>query len=118
MRVLKSGVNVSGEPSNDEINKAIAEFMGYTNIREGNLVMLGDAGDMLGLILVNYTESLDALIPVVEKQNNPITLTYDPENNLWVTMDLRIGWLAENKSPSRALAMACYQLIKENHCKE
>ena len=96
--------------SDEEINKTIAEFMEYSDktlkhIESGEYHLV-DWHDP-------FTESLDALVPVVEKLGKPISLNYETSQCEWFVSDLRIGYLSNKKSPAKALALACYKVIKE-----
>lgn len=103
----------------EEINKTIAEFMGYTV--EGGLISHGtmydketDENCLYGTAL--YTQSLDALVPVVEKLEAFILINYligDEAPSLWEVKIGKDSPFVYNELPAMALATACAQIIKE-----
>lgn len=101
---------MSKKPSDEEINKTIAEFMGeavYTyGIAECN-------------VLPPFTNSLDRLAPVVEKLTYKKDWYFDLYFSLektWKSTGYYCGvgaeFVKESKSPSKVLAMACAEAIK------
>lgn len=92
--------------SDEDINKALAEFMGLkvTESDKGGAwyVENGYFGK------VNYTDSLDDSIPAVKKMYK---LSGSREMLEIFTFNIFKAF-RDNKSPSRALALACYEVIK------
>lgn len=120
------------KPSNEEINRVIAEFMGlectngqpwypdYEEDYEGNQ-------EAVQVAVQPYTESLDALVTVVEKLapvwvfelSFPCKFNYSGVT-YWRLSDCGTTYLPQNtqsevqsQSPSKALAKAIYEVIKE-----
>lgn len=101
-----------------EINREIAEFM---ESKESKLLRISHPSSLCREIRFrSYTKSLDALVPVVEK------LKYDPQfiycvpEELWTctlwhifTKEIVKGY-GKEKTMSRALALAIYEVIKED----
>lgn len=116
------------EPSEEEINKVIAKFMGFEiNLEKGYIFK--ECTDVSGSGIWDlYTESLDTLILVVER----LLLVFDYECYVLPLLNTKeefvyylpiacrvdkdpeelIGFC--RRSPSLALAMACHKIIKEN----
>jgi len=99
----------------EEINRVIANYMGYTNIKqEEGLTFAGLTCGVIGVHVFDYSRSLDALIPVVEKLHSKDNMEY----LLWIEDSI---WYAEYnasyknfaKTPALALATACAKVIKE-----
>ena len=105
-----------------EIDKIITEFMGEQIAGdqeecskcgyESQPVILDKDGSVWNIQL--YTDSVDALIPVVEKLNKDVWLQYYIKEKFWY------GWFSDmgdesvqDKSPSMALATACAKVIQE-----
>ena len=109
-----------------EINKTITEYMGV-ELTEYELAC--NTGEKETRVPFTYTESLDALVSVVEKLNSAMSFYYNTysDTSKWVAViDVsqpvscnscgRLGceMASENsKSPSFALATACAKVIKE-----
>ena len=104
------------EPTDEEINKTLAEFK-YPNSK---IEVFKSIIKVDGLTISNlYTESLDALVPVVERlfTNYKHEFISYCKKGLW-EVDFHFRGMDciktfKNKSPSRALALACYYVIKE-----
>lgn len=99
------------EPSDEQINKRIAEFMGHPD--ECFCYPCPSCG--MGDNLVDFTKSLDALIPVVEKLGWGVELWHrshgkNCDRNTWVACYKKEH---EDKSPARALAMAIFSVLEE-----
>lgn len=86
------------KPTDGQINKRIAEFMGRPKCDEEYYVSMCVHCDEYN---VNYTESLDSLIPLVER------LDFD------LGAYLSIDFLKE-KYPARALALAIYEVLEND----
>ncbi len=127
------------ELSDEDINKRIAEFEGWRKIQKdpdnvgGPLVGL-DPDNRFGKYahqkwpIPSYTNSLDSLIPPLEKFYKETNAVGDPYK-FRLTSTLDNGWLVEtiwhhhdgdipisklvDKSPSRALALALCKAIEE-----
>lgn len=111
--------------SDEEINKTIAEFMGW-NVNswdEYNKELYGfwdDPQDEDVLTDCSYTSSLDALVPVVEKlKSSKFKFSIDfymIEGHRATTWNYS-GYekMSElfDESPARALSLAVYKVIKE-----
>ncbi len=97
--------------TDDDIDKTIAKFMGWHEV-EG-LWYCGDSSNCYTSHPI-FNQSLDALIPVVEKLKEMMNITYLPNIGTWISHNS--GSLVNNdhedKSPSRALAAACCEVIK------
>jgi len=95
------------QPTDTQIEQAIFKFMGndcpYVYDEHGEMVP------------IDYTHSLDALVPVVEKLRLMLNVTYLPDAKVWISHNS--GNICnddhEDPSPSRALSLAIYQVIKE-----
>ena len=111
--------------TDEEINKTIAEFMELGNGIEfdpkfGYLVRYNNDGSFT-MIKRAYTVSLDALVPVVERLNKSHTISISFlqgehevfTDTLEINNQLVTAKKYYDKSPSRALALACYHAIKE-----
>lgn len=99
-----------------EINKCLAEFMGY-EVKESGFfdgVFFADS-KILGESPTNYTKSLDALIPVVEKLNYGGTLCYLSELEQWNCFVQDTSDVNLSKSPSLSLATALAKVIQKNN---
>ena len=99
--------------SEEEINKVITEYMGH-KAHMGNIHPWYHEN----YTERSYTDSLDALIPVVEKlELNHLTLMFSycfmPAKSMWYCKRGDYGDATSDKSPSLALATACYKVIKE-----
>ena len=90
-------------PSDEEINKTLAEFM------DTRAIPFYDGCDGTELIIDDYTNSLDALVPIVEKV---YTLVGNREMLEVFTFVIFKAFL-NKESPSKALALACYKVVKE-----
>ena len=129
--------------SDEEINKTIAEFMEriwYAEYLDLKNKLKGSGELTIDHIKLTrltcfyhdwrpYTTSLDSLIPVIEKLNVPMSFYYNTneieEEKYQAAIDAsskqcptceRHSWeygRGQDKSPSRALALACYHVIKE-----
>lgn len=107
--------------NDEEINKTIAEFMGFSmdhKIRDSympcNPMQPFDVE-----LSPDYTTSLDALVPVVEKLNSLSYFWYKPDSNdpYWEADISGCELNHIDKSPARALALAIYEVIKnDNNC--
>ncbi len=95
---------------NEQINKTLIKFMGDELLCEH----CSDPN------LVRFTESLDALVPVVEKLKDNYSFNLKLGNQHYeplVTWSYYDGtWRDQkgyviDKSPSRALALACYRVV-------
>lgn len=100
------------EPSDEEINKTIAEFMEVV-FEDNNGVIPSINGFKM---IVDYTKSIDALIPVVGKLPIHEFSLWKNVNGWWTEFNVENGVGIINgqldKSPSRALALAIYHVIK------
>lgn len=109
------------EPSEDEINETIAKFMGHKDVEFIQDQMFYKAICHTKHNRAKYTESLDALIPVIEKLEEDINIDYCFDNEEWTAgvmpmneSDLEyLECVHQDKTPSQALARACYEIIKE-----
>ena len=118
-------------PTEDEINKVIANFelleLTFENCPEqyGVFRKFGKDERMTKKL---YTRSLDRLVPVVEKlgRNRIFSIDFDRNTdaypNIWHVdhwidgygVDHDYPGVTSDKSPSMALALACYKIIKGN----
>ena len=121
------------DPRDDEINRTIAEYMGLSPGRISSKIMdMSKPLEGLSWFLTPYTQSLDACILVIEK------LLKEKPGSIWLNFstasmslaDITIynmvpkheqpeeewgdnTWDVKDKSPSRALSLAIYHVIKE-----
>jgi len=109
--------------TDEMINRTLAEYMGVDTSKDHTANSWCKHCDEYP---VEFTESLDACIPVVEKIYKEDI--YEP-TEFKIHSILSDGWKVEtilghhdgditikqimDKSPSRALALACYHVIKE-----
>ena len=122
------------EPTDGQINRKIAEFMGNDLIvlyldNKGTPALTVDTINYAREYILHgghptmYTESLDVLIPVVEKLREDLNKYWEgfgvDSNGLYVMAivnGIYIGdpdeIIARHKSPSQALARAIYEVIK------
>jgi len=107
-------------PSDDEINARIADFMGWSK-NHASSKYIYHAFDFSYVIKNEPTESLDALVPVVEKLDNRVSLVKSVSDHGWAANVYNIfkkGYPQEymltlqDKSPSRALALAIYKVLE------
>ena len=99
-------------PTDEQINKRIAEFMGRELVKRGSYWFLVNQVESTELDYV-YTISLDALVPVVEKLNRKILADYDECGKDWCFRFYKPSTYGANKSPARALAEAIYYVLEE-----
>lgn len=95
------------EPRDEDINKTIAEFMGWIDIGPWYC-------DNKKEEYFNPTESLDALIPVVDKLDLD-TLQINRFGGNWMILiekEDQFDTETDHESFSRALALACYEVLK------
>lgn len=104
----------------EEINKIIAEYMGWEYHQERWLLKKGDKFIECEPSILEYTKSLDLLIPVVEKlktkENFIFRLCWVPGRDATIIFTPMVGQgcdKVENKHPSLALATACAEVIKD-----
>lgn len=110
----------------DDINKTIAEYMGwgvrdYTNMGMEPLFEIEKEwflDNMVQYCQPSYTYSLDALIPVVDKLGSYDIIIGLPINNLWgVNLECYdsndVAFSEAEKTPSLALATALAKAITE-----
>jgi len=125
--ILEEKVKKMREPSDDEINKTIAEFMGYHLVDDPDWYI--DNPSKLPYHAINdeidyinkYTFSLDALIAPVEKlcigKDLHFMIENIPATELWIVFEVNgtdeRGTYHRYKSPARALSLAVYKVIKE-----
>ena len=98
--------------SDEEINKIIAEYMG-AEINGSHLVLLEEiegSTEKADAWYDLYTESLDSLVPVVEKIDTYISLSFSV--GLWRAKGDGIDEVYYDKSPARALALAVCEAIR------
>jgi len=102
------------KPTEEEINKKIAEFMGFEEVQVFSHYMTGFSEYIGRVITIDYlyTESLDTLVLVAETLNIPL---------MKISLNMRLNgdwicnfqdWQTEESSPSKALARAIYEAIK------
>lgn len=101
-----------------EINKVLSEFMGY-EVKESGFfdgVLFADS-KILGESPTNYTKSLDALIPVVQKLGKTLELNYQYaiSGNMYWYSQFNMTGEESSKSPSMALATALAKVIQKNN---
>ena len=103
----------------DEINKTIAEYMGFENvlIDDDGTAYIAVDDIIIAIREFNYTKSLDALIPVVEKlECREFGYSYSCET-AWLIcgnkeLKSRFNGQESNISPALALATACVKVIQ------
>lgn len=97
----------------EEINKIITEFMGLEYYPEHDFIYSKSHA-----ISAAYTQSLDALIPVVERLDI-YDLKFTALGKSWNDFECRVEldsanyYKDEGHTPSMALATACAKVIKE-----
>lgn len=105
------------EPTDEQINKAIAEYMGTVEIEIYEQL---HPNYLEREVFPLYTESLDRLVPVVEKLGLNMNLSFQPSkkkyrSRVWEYNKSKIYLQKspppQNESPSQALARACYESI-------
>ena len=108
------------QPTNEAINQTLAEFMGFKAIQyDSGMTYIHIKDPVVHIRVFNYTSSLDACIPVVEKLllNDIAELSlFWNRNGSWAETyhmkdqkHISIGMFA----PSLALSTALYHVIKE-----
>jgi hypothetical protein len=106
--------------SEEEINKTIAEYMGwkFADIIDGH-ANLWKCGDDI-FISRHFTQSLDALVPVIEKLDKEIWLQFKRHNvknyhliAVGTKENVHFETAGNFKDASLALAIACAKVIKE-----
>jgi len=109
------------EPSDEQVNKKIAEFMGGLycvncgGVWETTYFETGktDCGNCIYGEQRLYTRSLDASALIVEKIGWQFLLCYDEYTKEWdVGFRGHSKYNFYNKSPSQALARAIFEIIK------
>lgn len=91
--------------SEEEISKTIAKYMGWYDEPVNPRIPYEE--------ISFYTKSLDALVPVVEKLNMQTILHKRGSGWHASIHDSNTSHGYSEKSPSKALAMACAEAIKE-----
>ena len=100
----------------EDINKLIAEYMGFSSIYQSQGIIREEVKNKDGSYTYKnhslFTQSLDALIPVIEKLFSGADLCYS-ESRGWSYQECETAIYGWYKSPSLSLATACYKAIKE-----
>lgn len=105
----------------DEINQIIANFMGMNYDHEKRVIYKEGEDNAWGNVEKAYTDSLDSLVPVVEKFSREfVYFGMESFRNSWQFSGhiYKKGKRSETKyfedeKPARALAWAVYHVIKE-----
>lgn len=115
------------KPTDEQINKRIAEFMDVIYFEDSKMLDAGRVGSSIDpsayYLRDPYTKSMDALIPVVgkimlkEKDHGWVDFEFTPKT--WEGDMIYIVYSYDKKinvcekSPSRALALAIYKVLEE-----
>lgn len=113
------------EPNDEDINKRIAEFMGWKPWKENVNYLVDPNHDFYRSLSKNmpYCKSLDSLIPVIKKRSKEMWFKIEIEHQangnveacLYFSCDDIFKKAIDKKASSRALAKALFALLENKN---